>query len=176
MADGRKFRAIVLVMSESGHRMLNTIAEQRDIIAENTCTLEMIPNGNSLIVNITQGNRYICTDESLDGASVTINPVCTKRSFTKHKLFAELLNELILKSEIYCLILSYGSVYADRDMSIYFRYDGTVFIQTSGDYGDDTIMIKLDSESAFSALTNTYRKFHFRIFDMTHNDGMFSIK
>jgi hypothetical protein len=166
----RRLRAFVLVMSEA-------LKTQQDIIDDNKCTLEMTYNEKWLIqINISQGSRYICNDVLLTSENISIIPFCTKRSFTMHKLFANLLNKMILKSEIYCMTFAYVSRYSGCDMSIYFLYDGTVRVQTSGDYDDNKSMIKLDSESAFSTLIEMYNSFRFEIMDMEHSDELFSMQ
>jgi hypothetical protein len=172
----RKFRAIVLVMSESGHRMSNTIAEQRDIIADNTYLLEIRSDSEesyqvSIYRNIRGVRREAYSLGSISNDDFLLSPKSTNKPFIKHKLFSDLIENMPVSHvphRTYCIEFKHGD-----DVTTYFRYDGMCFATVYDVTGVQLMSITLDPVTAFHVLKETYEKIHFHIMPGNISDFMF---
>jgi hypothetical protein len=61
-------------------------------------------------------------------------PVCTDKSFTRHKLFSDLIAGMNIPEQTYILELCDTNT---NDISIYFRYDGECFAISEDEENDD---------------------------------------
>jgi hypothetical protein len=154
----RKLTALALVMSEA--------------LYASQCSLEMIfREQGCLQVNIIQGSRYICQDDGMDLADISISPIKTRNPFIKHYLFTRLISKMSVSEQTYCITLSYPS-----EVSVHFLYDGKCYAQILG--LDTKALVELNPDTAFPLLQQMHWKYRFRMEtpDNDYSDDLFDLR
>jgi hypothetical protein len=148
----RKFRAIVLTMSE-------IIEHQRRIIDDSNCNLEVEyykQDGFQLSIN----QKGVCTFgvTYMDGNRIKLQPLQGTHPVPRTDIFTNALTVMNLQADTYCLVLMVD------DDRIIFLSDGTVHLSIYDDTSvSELVKVILDPVISFAVLLELYKKNHIEV-------------